>query len=225
MLASIGLRLLCLLIGYAFGCIQWAYIIGRCKGIDIRKEGSGNSGTTNAARVMGKKVGAAVLVLDFLKSLICLLLIGFLFGDACYDMVYLLKMWAFAGLVLGHDYPFFMNFKGGKGVAVIAGFVFGFNISLFPPALITFLVPFLISHHVSLGSLIVYPVTFILVVLETIAGWYHLGNAAMGAELCVIMALLVMLVFYQHRANIERLRNGTESNMYLVGKPKDENEE
>lgn len=224
MLTSIGLRILCLLIGYVFGCIQWAYIIGRFKGIDIRKEGSGNAGTTNAARVMGKKVGAAVLVLDYLKSLICLLLVGALFGSSHYDMVYLLKMWAFAGLVLGHDYPFFMNFKGGKGVAVIAGFVFGFNISLFPPALITFLIPVLVTHHVSLGSLIVYPVTFILVVLETAAGWYHLENAAMGIELCVIMGLLVLLAFYQHRGNIKRLRNGTESNTYLFGGPKDRKE-
>ena len=216
MLTSIGLRLLCLVIGYGFGCIQSAYIIGRMKGIDIRNEGSGNSGTTNATRVMGRKIGFIVLLLDFAKSLICLAIIHLMFGTSYPDMVYLLKMWAFAGVVLGHDYPFYMNFRGGKGVAVIAGFVFSFHISLLVPAIISFGIPFLVTHHVSLGSLVVYTVTFLLVVCETWLGWYHLGSAAMALELCVIMGALTVLAYYRHSANIKRLRDGTESSMYLT---------
>ena len=116
-----GLRILCLALGYLFGCFQTAYILGRMKGIDIREYGSGNAGTTNAIRVLGTKAGLLVFAGDMLKCLIALLLVGALFGKSHPEAVYLLKSWAFMGVVLGHDFPFYMNFKGGKGVAVMAG--------------------------------------------------------------------------------------------------------
>ena len=108
----IGLRVLCLLIGYVFGNFQTAYILGKMKGIDIREYGSGNAGTTNAIRVLGTKAGLTVFIGDMLKSLIALLLVGALFGKSHPESVYLLKSWAFMGVVLGHDFPFYMNFKG-----------------------------------------------------------------------------------------------------------------
>lgn len=219
----IGLRLVCLLIGYLFGCLQWSYLIGKSKGIDIRTKGSGNAGTTNAARVMGKKVGLLVLVLDFGKSLICLLLVGWLFGKSYPDMVYLLKMYAFAGVVLGHDFPFYMNFKGGKGAAALAGFVFGFHISLLPFGVISFFVPLLITNYVSVGSICVYCTTCIVVMIEACTGLYHLGSSAYIVELCVIMVLLTALAIWQHRGNIDRLRHGTERKTYLFSH-KDEGE-
>ena len=111
-----GLRILCLALGYLFGCFQTAYILGRMKGIDIREYGSGNAGTTNAIRVLGTKAGLLVFAGDMLKCLIALLLVGALFGKCHPEAVYLLKSWAFMGVVLGHDFPFYMNFKGGKGV-------------------------------------------------------------------------------------------------------------
>ena len=106
------LRIVCLVIGYVFGMFQTAYILGRSKGIDIREHGSGNAGTTNAMRILGKKAGLIVFLGDLLKSLLALLLVGFLFGESHPEAVYLLKVWTFAGVVLGHDYPFYMNFKG-----------------------------------------------------------------------------------------------------------------
>ena len=139
----IGLRFLCLAIGYLFGIFQTAYILGKIKGIDIRDYGSGNAGTTNAIRVLGTKAGLIVFAGDLLKCLLALVLVGSVFGKAHPEMMYLLKSWTFAGVVLGHDYPFYMNFKGGKGVAVIAGFVFGYHWSFLPVALVLFFVPYL----------------------------------------------------------------------------------
>ncbi len=215
---NFGLRIICLLIGYGFGCIQWAFLIGKSRGIDIRSYGSGNSGTTNAMRVMGKNTGLAVFFLDLGKGLLCLLLIGLLFGGRYPDKIYLLKMWAFAGVVLGHDYPFYMGFRGGKGVAVMAGFVFGFYIGVLPIAAAAFFLPFLLTHYVSLGSLCVYAACFLAVVAEGAAGWYPAGGPAALAELSVIMGLLTVLAYYRHRTNIAKLRNGSESRTYLFRK-------
>ncbi len=212
---TVLLRLLCLLIGYGFGCIQWAYLIGRKKGIDIRNYGSGNSGTTNAMRVMGEKTGLIVFFLDLGKGLACLLLIGALLGRSHADAVYLLKMWAFAGVVLGHDYPFYMNFRGGKGVAVMAGFAFGYHIAILPFAAAAFFIPFLTTHFVSLGSLCVYAVSCIAVIVQGHLGVYHMASPAMTAETDVIMILLTIMAFWRHRSNIRRLRDGNERKTYL----------
>lgn len=219
---AVLLRILCLGIGYCFGCLQWAYLIGRAKGIDIRQYGSGNSGTTNAMRVMGNKTGYIVFFLDLGKSLLCLILIHALFGRSYPELVYLLKMWAFAGIVIGHDFPFYMNFKGGKGVAVIAGFVIGFHPSLLPIACVGFFLPFFLTHYVSFGSLCVYATTFVAVVIEGLCGLYHVGDPAMLAEMDAIMGILTFMAFYRHRANIERLKNGTERKMYLVHSEKND---
>lgn len=108
-------RIICLVIGYAFGLVQTGYIYGRLHGTDIRKFGSGNSGSTNALRVMGKKAGAVVLLGDVAKSVLACLLVRVLFGKSQPDMVPLLVIYAGLGVVLGHNYPFYLKFKGRKG--------------------------------------------------------------------------------------------------------------
>ena len=97
----IVLRIVCLVIGYVFGLFQTAYLLGKSKGIDIREHGSGNAGTTNAMRILGPKAGLTVFLGDMLKSLIAILLVGALFGKSHPEAVYLLKVWTFAGVVLG----------------------------------------------------------------------------------------------------------------------------
>ena len=188
----IGLRVLCLALGYLFGCFQTAYILGRMKGIDIREYGSGNAGTTNAIRVLGTKAGLLVFAGDMLKCLIALLLVGALFGKSHPE--YLLKSWAFMGVVLGHDFPFYMNFKGGKGVAVMAGFAFGYHWSFIPSSILLFFVPYLTTKFVSLGSLMVYGGTI---------------------EMYLIQFFLTFMAYYRHRANIGRLLSGNERKTYL----------
>ncbi|MEE1164143.1 MAG: glycerol-3-phosphate acyltransferase [Lachnospiraceae bacterium] len=211
----IVLRIVCLAIGYVFGLFQTAYIVGRTRGIDIREHGSGNSGTTNAMRILGKKAGLIVFLGDVLKSLLALLLVGFLFGKTHPEAVYLLKTWTFAGVVLGHDYPFYMGFRGGKGVAVMAGYVFGFHWSFILPGILMFFIPYLITGYVSLGSLILYLGLFIQLVIEGTRGVFDISGP-MLTELIVIQGLLTAMAWYRHRANIGRLLSGTERKTHLI---------
>ena len=210
----IVLRFVCLAIGYAFGLFQTAYILGKSKGIDIREHGSGNAGTTNAMRILGTRAGLTVFLGDMLKSLFALLLVGLLFGHSHSEAVYLRKVWTFAGVVLGHDYPFYMNFKGGKGVAVVAGFIFGFHWSFIPTGILLFFVPYLTTKYVSLGSLLLYLGTFIQLVIEGCMGMFgDLGP--MLPEIIVIQGILTFMAWYRHRENIGRLLAGKERKTYI----------
>ena len=215
---EILLRLLCLAIGYGFGLFQTAYILGKARGIDIRQHGSGNSGTTNALRVLGTKDGLIVFAGDMLKSLFAILLTSFLFGNRYPELVWVLKMYTFAGTVLGHDFPFYMGFKGGKGVAVVAGFCFAYHIAFVPVQAALFLIPFLLTKFVSLGSLCVYGAVLIQLIVMGQAGVFGPLPQAMLTEMYVIMGLLTALAYYRHRANIVRLTTGTERKTYLFGK-------
>lgn len=208
-------RAAALLIGYAFGLFQTAYIIGKIKGLDIRNYGSGNSGTTNALRVLGRKAGITVFAVDMLKGILAILTVQLLFSRLCPELVWVLKMYAFAGCVLGHDYPFYMNFRGGKGVAVAAGFAVAYHPLLIPFALAAFLIPFLMTHYVSLGSLILYTTMMIFVAVGGAAGLFAPSTGAQITEICVIFLIFTVMVFVRHRANIGRLLAGTESKTYL----------
>ena len=111
-------RLVCVAIGYLFGLFQTAYIYGKLHGIDIRNYGSGNAGTTNTLRVLGTKAGLIVLAGDILKCILAIAAVRLLFAGGVHeDMYYLLAMYAALGAILGHDYPFYLGFKGGKGIA------------------------------------------------------------------------------------------------------------
>ena len=195
----IVLRFVCLAIGYAFGLFQTAYILGKSKGIDIREHGSGNAGTTNAMRILGTKAGLTVFLGDMLKSLFALLLVGYLFGYSHPEAVFLLKVWTFAGVVLGHDYPFF---------------VFGFHWSFIPTGILLFFVPYLTTKYVSLGSLLLYLGTFIQLVIEGCTGMF--GNLGpMLPEIIIIQGILTFMAWYRHRENIGRLLAGKERKTYI----------
>lgn len=213
-------RILSLLIGYGFGLIQSAYIVGRIKGIDIRNYGSGNAGTTNAMRVLGTRPGLLVFFMDMFKCFFAIVVVTVLLGRSNPDLYYLLKVYAFAGCVLGHDYPFYMHFRGGKGVAVIAGFVLGFHWTFIPMAIIVFFVPFLATHYVSVGSLCVYSGTLLTMILEGQLG--VLGEIPQAAltEMYVLMAALTAMAFLRHHANIQRLMHGCERKTYVVHREK-----
>ena len=116
-------RFICLLIGYAFGLIQTGYIYGKMKGVDIRKEGSGNAGSTNALRTMGIKAGLVTLLGDCFKCVFAVVTVYLIYGKTYADIFPLLAMYAGMGAVLGHNYPFYLNFKGGKGIAATAGLI------------------------------------------------------------------------------------------------------
>ena len=218
-------RLWCFLIGYALGLIQTAYIVGKCKGVDIRNYGSGNSGTTNALRVLGTKAGLIVFAGDMLKAIITVLIIRFTFAQTYPDIRFLLIIYGGAGCVLAHDFPFYMHFKGGKGIAATGGMILAFHGSFFFPGLAYFFIPFLLTHYVSLGSLILYAGFFIQLVVTgqmNLFGIYDGMPQAAKTEMYIIAFFLMLLAYWQHRSNIVRLIKGEERKTYL-GKKNDAN--
>ncbi len=210
-------RVICFLIGYAFGLFQTSYIIGRINGIDIREHGSGNAGTTNMIRTMGTKFGLITFAGDFFKSFLAVVLVGALMKNRYPDILPILKMYAGAGAVIAHDFPFYLQFKGGKGVAASAGLVAAFDIRIFLVSLAVFLGVAAITKYVSLGSLCCYAVFFIQVLLYGMAGAFHMTRPHL-IELYVVAFLLTLLCCWQHRQNISRLIAGTESKTHLFGK-------
>ncbi len=208
------IRVVCLLIGYFFGCFQTSYIYGKCKGIDIRKYGSGNAGTTNSLRVLGKKAGAIVLLGDILKTGLAMTLVRFLFREQYGDILYLLALYAAAGSILGHTFPFYLGFKGGKGIACMAGLVIFFHPYMLLPQALIFFTIFFTTHYVSVGSLVAELVLIAEMVLFGQMGVWGMDQTALN-ELYLVTTLLALLAFWGHRANIDRLIHKKERKTYL----------
>ena len=213
------IRLICLLIGYLFGLFQTSFFLGKMHGIDIREYGSGNAGTTNMIRTMGRKAGLITFAGDCLKCIAAVIFVRLLFGKNHQDILLLLNMYTSAGVILGHNFPFYMGFRGGKGIAATAGMVISLRIPILTIlGIITFFGIVLCTHYVSLGSLMIYAGLLIELPILQRMGSLHL-SAAHFAEMYALTILLALLACWQHRENIKRLRNGTERKSYLV-KPK-----
>ncbi len=225
----VAVRCFSLLIGLAFGLFQTGYIVGKANGIDLRNYGSGNSGTTNAVRVLGTGQGMLVLAGDALKTLAAMMIVYFTFGKMYPDMKLLLCMYAALGAVISHDFPFYMHFKGGKGIACTAGYCIGlcfFNPWIFIITFFVFLIPFLTTHYVSLGSMLVYIALFAEFILYGQMQWFGLFDGQVYdqnilIEIYVIMFILAALAIFLHRKNIVRLVKGEENKTYLVKKHRD----
>ena len=212
-------RLICVASGYLFGLFQTAFIYGKMHGIDIREHGSGNAGTTNTLRVLGTKAGLIVLAGDIIKCILAIVFCGAVFGSKHPDEIYLLKLYAAAGAILGHNFPFYLNFKGGKGIAATAGLILSFHPALIPVGVVLFFGAFLTTHYVSLGSLLVYAGLMIQMVVMGQMGFFHTSQAILN-EMYIITALLTILAYYKHRENIGRLIRGEERKTYLTKKNK-----
>jgi glycerol-3-phosphate acyltransferase PlsY len=186
--------LLFAIVAYVLGSIPSALIVGKVGyKIDIREHGSGNLGATNTFRVLGIKAGAIVTVFDILKGTAAVLipLIPFFNAD-----VYPLIIGLFA--VLGHTYPLFAKFKGGKAVATSSGIILGVSPLLFAVIIITFFLALYLSKYVSLSSMITGVVSIIVsLFLKDIA-------------LMIVITMLTIFVFYRHTENIKRIINKTE---------------
>lgn len=220
------IRLACLGIGYLFGLFQTAYILGKMKGIDIREHGSGNAGTTNTLRVLGKKAGLIVFLGDILKTILAVILIGILFREKYPEQLYLLKLYAGLGAVLGHNFPFYLKFKGGKGIAATGGMILSFDWLFVPVGLLAFFGTFAVSHYVSLGSLVltaVFPIQMILMGQLGIGNFAAIPQAIL-IEMYVLGFVLMALAYIRHAENIKRLASGTERKTYIF-KKKEKTEE
>ena len=216
------IRLLCLALGYFFGAFQTAYFYGKMHGIDIRTKGSGNAGTTNTLRVLGTKAGMIVLAGDVLKTVFAIAVTRMFilpnFSEP--SMEYLLVLYTAAGAILGHNYPFYMQFKGGKGIASTFGLILSFHPWFIPMGVFVFLGIFMTTHYVSLGSLLIYAGFVIQMLIMGQTG--GLGEISQGTlnEMYVIAFLLMIMAYWKHRENIKRLLTGTERKTYLFKKNK-----
>jgi glycerol-3-phosphate acyltransferase PlsY len=205
------------LAGYFVGSVPFGLLAGRAKGIDIRSRGSGNLGATNAWRVLGWRWGLGVFLLDVLKGLTPTLAAGlFLKGQSSIDGPALFAVWLMTalGAILGHVFPVWLRFRGGKGVATSLGVVLGVWPYYALPGLaavgvwsaVTF-----ISRYVSLGSIcaaVVFPVTLMMLSLMLRDSGWRLDDIWPLVSFALAMPLLVI---YRHRSNIVRLLNGTEN--------------
>lgn len=192
-------RLLILLIGYGIGCIQSAFIVGKLHGIDIRQHGSGNAGTSNIIRTLGGKAGATVFFFDFLKGFLTTLIVyklcNYLGANG-----FVLAAYVGFGVVLGHNFPFYLKFKGGKGIACSMGFITALNIPLGLIICICGIIAAIITKYISLASITGAILVPFLYFLKGIRG-----------EVLIIVIFLGLLALFQHRQNIKRLIKGEEN--------------
>jgi len=193
---------LTIIIGYIIGSIPWALIVGKVfYGTDIRQYGSGNLGGSNAMRVLSKKAGITVMVLDGLKAFLYMTILYFLYPNAI----------GLAGLAVcfGHCFPIFAGFKGGKAVATACGYVLALNLYITHELLWCFILPMALyfvtiftSGYMSLGSIIA-------VLAAGITGLIFYEPAYYGN----FVMFLACFVIFMHRSNIDRLIHGKESNI------------
>lgn len=181
---------LAFLISYLIGNISPSTLIGKRRDIDIKKEGSGNAGTTNALRVLGKKAALITLIVDILKGTIAVLIGGLLGGSLTASI-------AVIGVFLGHVLPIVYGFKGGKGVATAFGALLGYNPLMAGIALLIVIISVIISRRMSVGSL-VGALTFPAV------------SYICDKNFLIAGTTLATIIIYKHKANIKRLLEGKE---------------
>ncbi|HCU2178377.1 TPA: glycerol-3-phosphate 1-O-acyltransferase PlsY [Enterococcus faecium] len=196
--------ILLLILAYLLGSIPSGVWIGKLFfKKDIRQHGSGNTGTTNTFRVLGKTAGIVVLLMDILKGTLA----------TCLPMIFHLSginpLWFGVCAILGHTFPIFAGFKGGKAVATSAGMLLGFNPVFFVYSCIIFIVSLFCTSMVSLSSMI----SAVLITLSTIVLPYvaPVILAKPNWLLTIIAFLVSSFIFYRHKDNIKRIRNHTES--------------
>jgi glycerol-3-phosphate acyltransferase PlsY len=204
---------------------QTGYIYGKMHHIDIRDYGSHNAGTTNVSRVFGKKVGTLTYFVDAIKGLVAILVVRLLCYLGIFDLsiadnnesfLYVLTLYTGIGAVLGHNYPCYMGFKGGKGIAASSGVIFGmFQWPIFFISLVLFFGTTLPTKFVSLGSITMMGGYFIATVIFGQCELLPVTKASgMLPELYLLTFVFSGMAIFKHRANIKRLLNGTESKIF-----------
>ncbi|MDX2080440.1 MAG: glycerol-3-phosphate 1-O-acyltransferase PlsY [Terrimicrobiaceae bacterium] len=198
--------LLVVLVAYLLGSIPTGYLVGRFRGVDLRKEGSGNIGATNAVRVLGKKLGYFVFAVDILKGLGAVALGAYLAGFAGHG-----EAGSIAGrilgavfVVVGHNFPVWLGFKGGKGIATSGGAAIAlFPLWVFFGCLIVWVLLFFTTRYVSIASIGAALGFAVIPVILAFTGGLDWFRAGIGIVMCV-------LAIWRHKSNIQRLLAGTE---------------
>lgn len=199
------------IIAYLIGSINFSILISKKKaGYDIRQKGSGNAGTTNMLRNLGKKYAAITLICDVLKGVVAIgiaIIVGNILGDT--NKALLVQI-AGVAVVIGHTFPIFFGFKGGKGVATSLGILLMTNWQLGLICLVFALVLMALTRVVSMGSIaaaILYPVLTLFVG----GGHYIVESSGLGNGYFIYSVILAIIVIFNHRENIKRILSGTEN--------------
>jgi acyl phosphate:glycerol-3-phosphate acyltransferase len=189
---------------YLAGSIVASLALGRLRGVDIRTLGSGNAGATNAMRTLGTKIALLVFVIDMLKGWIATAVIAPWALPASWAASAELSGWPVTvcalAVMLGHIYPIWYGFRGGKGMATLLGCVLGINAWLAAPMVLAWLASVILTGFVSLGS-----------ILASAALAASLATIRAGAPLVTFGVLALLVIAFTHRSNIARMRAGTES--------------
>ena len=207
-----------IILAYLIGAIPFGYLAGRLNGIDLREHGSHNIGATNAVRVLGKKWGIPVFFCDFLKGYVPLLAAMHLIARGQSDVAQYSPaemgwcLGVMAALVLGHTFTCFLGFRGGKGVATMAGCLVAFLPAVAGAAVLAFVVVMVLTRYVSLSSLVAG------LVMVLAAAWRFAGGDGemVPAEWMALgmLVLIFVLVLWKHRSNIGRICRGTEQKAF-----------
>ncbi len=193
-------------VGYGFGSISTGFLVGKIYGVDIRNSGSGNVGATNALRTLGAKAGALTFLGDILKVLIPILIVRFVLYNGM-EETYVYVLITGLGAVMGHNFPFYLHFKGGRGIAVSAGVIIvATDWWVVLIGLAIFVIVVTITRYVSAGSLIV--VWYL--PLYTI---YAYRSNEYFVLMLVISLLFTLIAYIKHLPNIKRLLSGTENKL------------
>ena len=204
MTGYIGYFIAAIIVGYFLGCIQTGYFVGRICGLDIRQYGSGNAGTTNVLRTLGKSRALITFLGDALKGMIPVLIVKLAIAPAVPGLnSELLQLVLGFAVVLGHDFPFFLHFKGGKGIATSAAVMMGFDWRMGLCCLVIFVVVVAATRYVSLASTLLSAALIVEILIFYPGRW----------DLFVLIVLYAAFAIYSHRANIKRLLAGTESKL------------
>ena len=216
-------RIIGLVLGYIFGLFPTGKIVGKAYHTDLQKSGSGNTGMTNSIRVLGWKAGVIVFFGDCLKAAAAMLIVWLLYRDVYPDAVKMLELYAGVGAVLGHNFPVYAKFRGGKGIASSVGIVFGFDWRMVPVCAALFFFSVAPTGFMSLGSLGILSGFFIQTIVFGQMGWLKVASELLP-EVYVLSGILTGLAFWQHRANLKRLASGTE-NKFAPAKKKGKEEQ
>ncbi len=205
--------ILLLIIAYLLGSIPNAVWIGKkYYGVDVREHGSKNAGSTNVLRVLGRRAALPVFALDVFKGFVAVTLFRLLayLPQTNITLIDSLSIVAVFVVVLGHIFPVFAGFKGGKGVATLVGAVIGINPPIVLLCLGVWFVMFVFSHYVSLSSMIAGACLPIFTLISP--------TARESIPFVVFTFVIAILLIWTHRKNIERLKAGTESKIYILKK-------
>ena len=201
----------CLIVGYILGNFQTGYIIGKIYKMDIREHGSGNAGTTNAFRTLGKKAGILTFIGDFLKAFIPLILMRYVIYPELMYLELLMLTFGF-GCVLGHNFPFVLGFKGGKGIAVTSAVFLAVDYRILIPGVAVFAILCLTTKYVSVASLTI-SLMFPIWIAVTRIGQVTEGKITQPVYTAMVFTAVLYLLsaVVRHWPNIKRLKNGTEN--------------